>query len=136
MGAERDSKPMTPGLTEQHGSRRSSRGSRSSKSSRSSRSSRASKGSRASRYSRGSDASSSSDWLFSTKDSEWDAPVETVPMELLSQDRRLSLQQLAAYLPAGSSEADFQLKRVRHELQVKRQQVVQVGLLNAESETC
>jgi hypothetical protein len=57
-------------------------------------------------------------------------------MELLSQDRRLSLQQLAAYLPAGSSEADFQLKRVRHELQVKRQQVVQVGLLNAESETC
>lgn len=60
----------------------------------------------------------------------FESSVEPVPVTVvkpLPQGRALTVQQVAAYLPAGSSEADFQLERVRIELAAKRQQVDQVG---------
>jgi hypothetical protein len=67
-------------------------------------------------------------WEFlSSADSE--SSVDALPviaMEPLPQGRPLTVQQVAAYLPAGSGEADFQLDRVRMELAAKRQQVEQV----------
>jgi hypothetical protein len=75
-----------------------------------------------------SSSRSSSVWEFlSSADSESSVDAQPViAMEPLPQGWPLTVQQVAAYLPAGSSEADFQLERVRMELAAKRQQVEQV----------